>query len=137
MAAALGPDGWPLRPASGLQGWGEGGAVTVPLLVDCDPGIDDAVALLLACASPEVRLLGVTTVSGNVGLEHTTRNALRLLTLAGRTDVPVPAVPVDPRHAVTLLADAVAGSAEPVTLVAVGPLTNVALFYAMHPELAA
>jgi inosine-uridine nucleoside N-ribohydrolase len=59
--------------------------VTVPLLVDCDPGIDDSVALLLACASPEVRLLGVTTVAGNVGLEHTTRNALRVLTLAGRT----------------------------------------------------
>ena len=65
--------------------------MTVPLLVDCDPGIDDSVALLLACASPEVRLLAVTTVAGNVGLEHTTRNALRVLTLAGRTDVPVAA----------------------------------------------
>jgi pyrimidine-specific ribonucleoside hydrolase len=65
--------------------------VTTPLLVDCDPGIDDAVALFLACASPEVRLLGVTTVGGNVGLPHTTRNARRLLTLAGRPDVPVAA----------------------------------------------
>ena len=67
------------------------GRVSTPLLIDCDPGIDDAVALLLACASPEVRLLGVSTVGGNVGLEHTTRNARRLLTLAGRPDVPVAA----------------------------------------------
>lgn len=143
--------------------------MSTPLLLDCDPGIDDAVAIILACASPELDLLGVTTVSGNAGLEHTTRNARRLLALAGRPDVPVaagaprplvraqparaayvhgddgvrgvplpePAAPLDPRHAVTLLADTVAGSAEPVTLVAVGPLTNVALFYALHPELAA
>src|SRR5205085_10043666 len=66
-----------------------GGPVTIPLLIDCDPGIDDAVALLLACARPEVRLLGVTTVAGNVGVAATTRNARRVLALAGRHDVPV------------------------------------------------
>jgi pyrimidine-specific ribonucleoside hydrolase len=145
------------------------GDLVAPLLIDCDPGIDDAMALLLACASPEVRLLGVTTVGGNVGIDSTTRNARRVLALAGRHDVPVargagrplvltqprearevhghdgvhdaplpePVAPLDPRHAVDLLADAVRAATEPVTLVAIGPLTNVALFYAVHPEVAA
>jgi pyrimidine-specific ribonucleoside hydrolase len=62
-----------------------------PLIIDTDPGIDDAFAIALACASPEVELIGVTTVFGNVGLAHTTRNALRLLALYGREDVPVAA----------------------------------------------
>ena len=141
----------------------------VPIVIDCDPGIDDAVALLLACASPELRILGVSTVAGNVDLEHTTRNAGRVLALAGRSDVPVaagagrplvrtapgraehvhgddgvnrvklpePAAEPDPRPAIDLLADAIGGSADPVTLVAIGPLTNVALLYAVHPEVAA
>lgn len=63
----------------------------VPLIVDTDPGIDDSVALALAAASPDVDLLAVTTVFGNVGLATTTRNALGVLTLAGRGDVPVAA----------------------------------------------
>jgi pyrimidine-specific ribonucleoside hydrolase len=141
----------------------------VPTVIDCDPGIDDAVALLLACASPELQILGVSTVAGNVDLEHTTRNAGRVLALAGRPDVPVaagagrplvrtspgraqhvhgddgvngvklpePAAEPDPRPAIDLLADAIGGSADPVTLVAIGPLTNVALLYAVHPEVAA
>lgn len=141
----------------------------VPIVIDCDPGIDDAVALLLACASPELQILGVSTVAGNVDLEHTTRNAGRVLALAGRPDVPVaagagrplvrtspgraehvhgddgvngvtlpePAAEPDPRPAIDLLADAIGGSADPVTLVAIGPLTNVALLYAVHPEVAA
>jgi len=141
----------------------------VPIVIDCDPGIDDAVALLLACASPELRILGVSTVAGNVDLGHTTRNAGRVLALAGRSDVPVaagagrplvrtspgraehvhgddgvnrvklpePAAEPDPRPAIDLLADAIGGSADPVTLVAIGPLTNVALLYAVHPEVAA
>ena len=46
------------------------------VLLDCDPGHDDAIAIMLACASPEIDLLAVTTVAGNVTLEHTTRNAL-------------------------------------------------------------
>jgi inosine-uridine nucleoside N-ribohydrolase len=65
--------------------------VSTPILIDCDPGIDDAVALLFACASPELRLLGVSAVAGNVDLAHTTRNAGRILALAGRADVPVAA----------------------------------------------
>jgi len=63
--------------------------LTIPIILDCDPGHDDAIALLLALASPEVELLGVTTVHGNQTLEKTTENALRVLELVGRTDVPV------------------------------------------------
>lgn len=62
-----------------------------PVILDCDPGHDDAIALLLALASPEIELLGVTTTYGNQTLEKTTVNALRVLELAGRTDVPVAA----------------------------------------------
>jgi inosine-uridine nucleoside N-ribohydrolase len=62
-----------------------------PVVLDCDPGHDDAIALLLALASPEVELLGVTTTYGNQTLEKTTANAIRVLELVGRTDVPVAA----------------------------------------------
>ncbi|MDX6599869.1 MAG: hypothetical protein QOE87_3756 [Gaiellales bacterium] len=65
--------------------------MAAPLVIDCDPGVDDAIAILLALASPEVELLAVTTVAGNLPLETTTRNALRVLALAGREDVPVAA----------------------------------------------
>jgi len=60
-----------------------------PIVLDCDPGHDDAIALLLALASPELELLGVTTTYGNQTLEKTTANALRVLELVGRQDVPV------------------------------------------------
>jgi inosine-uridine nucleoside N-ribohydrolase len=131
------------------------------ILIDCDPGHDDAIALLLAFASPELELLGVTTVAGNQTLEKTTANAIRVLDFVGRDDVTVAAgadrpLVRDPfvaayvhgetgldgpdlpppqreplaRHAVDFLAECVAGA----TLVAVGPLTNVALLLARHPE---
>ena len=61
----------------------------IPVLLDCDPGHDDALAITLALARPELDVLGITTVAGNVGLRETTRNTLRLLALLGRTDVPV------------------------------------------------
>jgi inosine-uridine nucleoside N-ribohydrolase len=133
------------------------------ILLDCDPGHDDAIALLLALASPEVELVGVTTVAGNQTLEKTTANAIRVLDFAGRDDVAVaagaerplvrepfvaayvhgetgldgPNLPPPQRepleqHAVQVLAEHVAGT----TLVAVGPLTNVALLLAEHPEAA-
>lgn len=60
-----------------------------PTIIDTDPGIDDAIAILLALASPEMAVRGITTVAGNIGLETTTRNAGRLLALAGRADIPV------------------------------------------------
>lgn len=65
--------------------------MATPLVIDTDPGIDDALAILLALASPEVDLRLVTTVHGNVELAQTTENALRVLHLAGRSDVPVAA----------------------------------------------
>jgi inosine-uridine nucleoside N-ribohydrolase len=62
-----------------------------PIILDCDPGHDDAIALLLALASPELEVLGITTVHGNQTVGKTTANALRVLDLVGRTDVPVAA----------------------------------------------
>ncbi len=64
---------------------------TIPIILDCDPGHDDALAIVLALARPELRLLAITTVAGNAPLDRTTRTALRVLTLLGRTDVPVAA----------------------------------------------
>ena len=60
-----------------------------PLIIDCDPGKDDAVALLMAFASPEIELLAITTVAGNVGLEKTSRNALRICELGGAAHMAV------------------------------------------------
>jgi inosine-uridine nucleoside N-ribohydrolase len=141
-------------------------AKPTPIILDVDPGHDDAVAIMLACGAPGLELLAVTTVAGNAPLEKTTNNALRVLSLIGRPEVPVgagasaplvrplrtavdihgesglegPEIPdpssePDKRGAVELMVDAVRGSSEPVTLVPVGPLTNVALFLREHPEL--
>jgi inosine-uridine nucleoside N-ribohydrolase len=137
--------------------------VATPIVLDCDPGHDDAIALLLALASPEVELLGVTTTYGNQTLEKTTANALRVLELVGRSDVPVatgaerplvrelavaahvhgesgldgPALPAATTRptsvgAVDFLAREVHGGARPVTLVATGPLTNLARYLEAH-----
>lgn len=145
--------------------------MSIPLIIDTDPGVDDAVALLLAAASPEVELLAVTTVYGNVELGRTTDNARRLLALAGRPDVPVaagaarplvrpqptraadwhgadglgggaaalpePTTALHPRGAVDVMAELLRASSTPVTIAAIGPLTNVALLLAVHPELLA
>jgi inosine-uridine nucleoside N-ribohydrolase len=63
--------------------------VSIPIVIDCDPGHDDAIAILLALASPEVELRGIVTVAGNQTVDKTTRNALKVLELAGRADIPV------------------------------------------------
>jgi inosine-uridine nucleoside N-ribohydrolase len=135
-----------------------------PIILDCDPGHDDAIAILLALASPEVDLVGVTTVSGNQTLDKTTNNALRVLELAGRGDIPVyagadgpflrerdvaahvhgesgldgpdlpqPSVQAREAHAVDYLAEIYRSADKPV-LVATGPLTNVGLLFALHPD---
>ncbi len=131
-----------------------------PIFLDCDPGHDDAIALLLALASPELDLLGVTTVHGNQTLDKTTENALRVLELAGRTDVPVargadrplarelhvaahvhgesgmdgPDLPAATTQPVEEHAvDFIAQRIVPGTvLVPTGPLTNIALYLEQH-----
>jgi inosine-uridine nucleoside N-ribohydrolase len=70
----------------------------IPAILDVDPGHDDAVAIMFACAAPDLDLLAVTTVAGNVPLDKTTRNALRVLSLIGHTDVPVAAGAPSPLH---------------------------------------
>ena len=62
---------------------------TTAIILDCDPGHDDAIAILLALASPELELIGITTVSGNQTVDKTTANALKVLELAGRPEIPV------------------------------------------------
>src|SRR5690349_1631416 len=62
-----------------------------PVIIDCDPGHDDAMALMLAVASPELELSAVTTVAGNQTIEKVTANAIRVLDVAGRPDIPVAA----------------------------------------------
>src|SRR5207342_2402926 len=61
----------------------------LPLIIDSDPGLDDALAIGLAVARPELRVLAVTTVGGNADVRHCTENALRLLHAFGRSDIPV------------------------------------------------
>ena len=139
------------------------------IIHDCDPGQDDAIALLLELASPEAfELLAVTTVAGNVSLERTTENARRIVELAGHSDLPVhPGCPrplkralSDARdvhgesgldgsglppawlhpeegHAVAYLIEALAEPELPITLLATGPLTNVASALVAAPRITA
>ncbi len=141
------------------------------ILFDTDPGIDDAMALLLALRSPEIDVIGLTTVFGNTTIDGTTRNALNLLDFAGRTDIPVArgaGVPMvkapgrtgefvhgpdgmggigwtqvnndrqkpDPRPAAQFIVDTVMARPGEVTLVAVGPLTNLGLALQLEPRIA-
>jgi len=124
--------------------------MSTPIVIDCDPGHDDAIAILFALASPEVELRGIVTVAGNQTVDKTTRNALRVLELARRSDVPVVRGADRPRRRTLRTAANVHGESgldgpdlpEPssvpsaddpagwlgpgVVLVATGPLTNVA-----------
>ncbi|BCS48504.1 pyrimidine-specific ribonucleoside hydrolase RihA [Aeromonas jandaei] len=140
--------------------------MALPVILDCDPGHDDAIALILALASPELKVLAVTTSAGNQTPDKTLNNALRILTLLGRDDISVAAGAPKPLARELIIADNVHGesgldgpklpdpafapqgmtgtelmakclreSAEPVTLVPTGPLTNIALLLAAHPEL--
>ncbi|MCU6670609.1 pyrimidine-specific ribonucleoside hydrolase RihA [Enterobacteriaceae bacterium H4N4] len=140
--------------------------MALPIILDCDPGHDDAIALVLALASPELELKAVTSSAGNQTPDKTLRNVLRMLTLLKRSDIPVaggavkplmrdliiadnvhgesgldgPALPEPdfaPQNctAVELMAKVLRESHTPVTLVATGPQTNVALLLNSHPEL--
>jgi len=136
------------------------------VILDCDPGIDDAFAIAFGCGHPGLELCGVTTVAGNVGLDRTTGNALAVLEFLGRADVPVAAgspapllrpftdahdvhgetglgaarLPAPsrgpvPAHAVDFLIERISGAPGAVTLVATGPLTNIALAVRRYPPL--
>lgn len=137
-----------------------------PIIVDCDPGHDDALALLLAARSTELKLLAVTAVAGNQTLEKTALNARRIMTVGRIHDVPVaagmatplvrplvtapyahgesgldgyefgpPEVDLVPEHGVDLIIRTIKESPEPVTLVPVGPLTNIAMAFLRAPEI--
>lgn len=136
------------------------------LLLDCDPGLDDALALVLAHGDPDLDLVAVTTVGGNVSLENTTRNALELREYLGFVGVPVAAgaagplvrdaknaaevhgvgglgdvilpkatLPLDGAHAVDLIINILQASPGEIHLVAVGPLTNIALALRQEPRI--
>jgi purine nucleosidase len=139
------------------------------IIIDTDPGIDDAVAILLALAAPEaLEVLGIVAVAGNLPLALTGRNARHICALAGRPEVPVfagcagpligrpvtaerihgesglgalvlsePAAPLQPRHGVDFLIDAIfEAEAGSITLCALGPLTDIAVALAKAPEIA-
>lgn len=136
------------------------------ILIDTDPGIDDALAILLALASPEVQVEGLTVVSGNCTVDQGVTNALSILKMIDREDIPVrrgaavplvqplliapethggagfgyarlaPAdTPVHPQHAVDFLVERILAQPGEITLVCIGPLTNLALALRLHPEI--
>ena len=137
------------------------------IIIDTDPGIDDAAAIFLALASPELSVEAVTTVFGNGTVEACTRNALILLETAGRSDIPVypgagkpllreptigshvhggdalgdagvpdPKGQAQQKHAAWALVERVMASPGEITLMALGPLTNVALALSIEPRMA-
>lgn len=135
------------------------------LLIDTDPGVDDALAILMAFADPAVEVLGLTVAAGNVGLPHTVRNALRLVETAdldlpvhpgcaapilpppesaafvhgqdgfGDAGLPEPARAASPVHAVDAILEASRRHAGELTLVCLGPLTNLAVALMIDPTL--
>jgi len=137
------------------------------IIIDTDPGVDDSMAILLAFNSPEIQIEGLTTVFGNTEVAITTKNALRLVELVGRPDVPVaagaakplmrpftgdgwvvhgrnglgevdypePKGQPDPRRAAQFIVETVMANPGEITLVPVGPLTNIALAATLEPRI--
>ena len=137
----------------------------IPVILDCDPGHDDALAIILAAFDPRIDLLAITTVAGNGPIEKVTENALRICALAGirvpvargaavsfvgeaesasnihgesaldGAELPVPTFAESRESAVELIARLVRTATIPVSLIATGPLTNIATFIRDFPEL--
>jgi pyrimidine-specific ribonucleoside hydrolase len=137
----------------------------IPIILDGDPGHDDAIAWMLARASRQLEILACTSVSGNQSIEKTSFNARRVMTLLGidapfamgrerplhgepihagnihgetgldGPALPEPTVPVQPCSAVELMAKTLSAADKPVTIVATGPLTNVGALLILYPEL--
>ncbi|KAJ2456127.1 hypothetical protein GGF42_003297 [Coemansia sp. RSA 2424] len=141
----------------------------IPVWLDCDVGHDDALAVILAAHHPKLKLLGVSSVSGNASIERTTANAIRIFQVAGIKDVKVYRGAAKPLvkpvfhatrihgesgidgtkllpepdfdryfakgvNAVNAIHSAIMSSTKPISVVAVGPLTNIALLISMYPE---
>ncbi len=141
--------------------------VTRKVLLDVDTGCDDAVALAMALAAPDLEVVGITTVAGNTTVENATHNTLAVLELLDRTDVPVargatrplvdelhtaesihgpdglrgelpdPSATPVDRHAVPFIADRVDEHGDDLTVVATGPPTNLAAALVQAPDLGA
>lgn len=140
--------------------------MTQSLIIDCDPGVDDAIALLLAF-SAQLPIIGITTVAGNVPLNLTYSNARKICALANRTDIPVyagcprpmmrplttaadvhgatglqgadlpePTTEETSQHAVSFLIEQLLNAKEPITIAALGPLTNIAVALIQCPQIA-
>lgn len=137
----------------------------IPVIIDCDPGLDDVVALLMAGRNEKIDLKAVTVVGGNQTLEKVGKNTLEVLSLAdiyvavgfgfrgpmvrellvaaevhGEDGIhglvlPEPRLKSSELHAIDLMAEIVTSSEEKITLVAMGPLTNIAIFLRKFPEL--
>ena len=137
------------------------------IIIDTDPGVDDAMAIFYALASPELEVIGLTTVFGNAHVDVCTGNAQRILDVAGRSDIPVAmgagrplastyrgpadyvhgvngladiplAAPSRPPHALDaahFIIEQVMAAPGEITLVPVGPLTNIALAMLLQPDL--
>src|SRR5580692_5649616 len=141
--------------------------MSTKIILDCDPGIDDALAIAFAHGHPDIELVGITTVAGNVGLAKTTVNALAVCEFIGAAGTPVtagcagpllrPALDARhvhgdsglggavlppataspaPGHAIDYIVDTVGAAPGEITLVATGPLTNIALAVKREPRLA-
>jgi purine nucleosidase len=134
--------------------------MSTKIILDCDPGIDDALAIAFAHGHPDIELAGITTVAGNVGLAKTTANALAVCEFIGAAVTPVtpgcagplrhvhgdsglggatlppPAASAAPGHAIDYIIDTVSAARGEITLVATGPLTNIALAVRREPRLA-
>lgn len=142
--------------------------MTRKILIDCDPGIDDTMAILFALRSPELEVVGLTTVFGNTDVEFTAQNALRLVELEGNdhipvaqgagrplvlplrslgklvhgqdgmgnTDPPPPKGSLIPQPAAQFIIETVMANPGEITLVPIGPLTNVALALRLEPRIA-